>query len=96
MSFFTIHFADYVSDDPHLVLATGPGNPPVVRIWTAKSGGFVSRATQKPDQMTLGRPNPDPYPSTRRFRLVWLDLSVPISGSGFRMTHLWSQSDMLL
>jgi len=79
-----------------LVLATGPGNPPAVRVWTAKTGRFGSRTVQKPDLQTLGGPNPDPYPSTRGLRRVWLDPSVPISGSAFRVSHLWSHSDMRL
>jgi len=79
-----------------LVLATGQGNPPVVRVSTAKTGRFGSRTDQKPDPQTPGGPNPDPCPSTRGFRRVWLDPSVPISGSAFRVSHLWSHSDMLL
>jgi len=79
-----------------LVLATGPGNPPAVRVWTAKTGQFGSRPVQQPDLLTLGGPNPDPYPSTRGFRQVWLDLSAPISGSAFRVSHLWSPWDMIL
>jgi len=79
-----------------LVLATGPGNPPAVRVWTANTGRFGSRTVQQPDRLTLGGPNPDPYPSTRGFRRVWLDPSVPMSGSAFRVSHLWSHSDMLL
>jgi len=79
-----------------LVLATGPGNRPVVRVWTAITGRFDSKPGQKPDPLTLGRPNPDPYPSTRGFRRVWLDPSGPISGSAFRVSHLGSHSDMLL
>ena len=79
-----------------VVLATCPGNLPAVRVWTAKTGRFGSRPVQKPDLLTLGRPNPDRYPSTRRFRWVWRDLSVPISGSAFRVSHLWWHSDMLL
>ena len=79
-----------------LVLATGPGNPPAVRVWTAKTGRFGSRPVQETDPLTLGGPNPDPYPSTRGFRRVWLDPSVPISGSAFRVSHLWLHSDMLL
>jgi len=79
-----------------VVLATGPGNPPAVRVWTAKTGRFGSRTVQKPDPLTLGGPDPDPYPSTRGFRRVWLDPSVPVSGSAFRVSYLWSHSDMLL
>jgi len=79
-----------------LVLATGPGNPPAVRVWTTKTGWFGSKPGQKPDLLTLGGPNPDPYKSTCRFRRVWLDPLGPISGSAFRVSHLWSHSDMLL
>ena len=79
-----------------VVLATGPGNPPPVWVWTVKTGRFGSRPSQKPDPQLLGGPNPDPYPSTRGFRRVWLDPSVPISGSACRVSHLWSHSDMLL
>jgi len=78
------------------VLAMGPGNPPTVRVWTAKTGLFRSRPVQKCKPLTIGGPNPDPYPSTRGFRWVWLHPSVPISGSAFRVSHLWSHSDMLL
>jgi hypothetical protein len=80
----------------YLVLATGPGNPPAVWVWTGKTGQFGSRTVQKPDPQTLGRPNPNPYPSTARFRPIWLDPSVQISGSAFRVSHLWLHSDMLL
>jgi len=79
-----------------LVLATGPGNPPAVRVWAAKTGRCGSRTVQKPDPLTLGVPNPDPYVSTRGLCRVWVDLSVPISGSAFRVSYLWSHSDMLL
>jgi len=79
-----------------LVLATGPGIPPAVQVWTTKTGRFGFRPVQKPDPLTLGGPNPDPYPSTRGFCRVWLDPLVPISGSAFRVSHLWSHSDMLL
>jgi len=79
-----------------LVLATGPGNPPVVQVWTAKTGRFGSRPGQKLDPLTLGEPNPDLYPSTRTFHQVWLDPSVPISSAAFRLSHLWSHSDILL
>jgi len=57
---------------------------------------FGSRTVQKPDPLSLGGPNPDLYPSTLGFRRVWLDPSVPISGSAFRVPYLWSHSDMLL
>ena len=81
---------------PRLVLATGPCNAPAVRVWTAKTGWFGSRPVQQPDPLTLGGPNPDTYPSTREFRRVWPAPSVSISGSAFRVSHLWSHSDMLL
>jgi hypothetical protein len=70
-----------------LVLATGPGNPPAVQVWTPKTGRFGSRIILKPDLQTLGGPNPDPYPSTHGFDGVWLDPSVLISGSVYRVSH---------
>jgi hypothetical protein len=81
---------------PPVVLATGPGNPRAVRVWTAKMGRFSSRYVSKPDLLTIGRPNPNPDPSTRGFRRVWVDPSVRISGSECRVSHFWSHSDMLL
>jgi len=68
-----------------VVLATGPGNPPAVRVWTGKTVRFGSRTVQKPDPEHIGGPNPDPYPSTHGFCRVWLDPSVRISGSSFRV-----------
>jgi len=68
-----------------VVLATGPGNPPAVRVWTGKMVRFGSRPVQKPDPELLGGPNPYSYPSTRGFCRVWLDPSVPVSGSPFRV-----------
>jgi len=57
-------------DSRGVELATGSGNPPAVRVWTAKTGRFVSRPGQNPDLLTVGGPNPDSYPSTSRFRRV--------------------------
>jgi len=68
-----------------LVLATGPGNPPTVRVWTGKTVRFGSRPVQKPDPEFLGGPNLYPYPSTRGLCRVGLDPSVPVSGSPFRV-----------
>jgi hypothetical protein len=79
-----------------LVLATCLGNPPAVLVWTAKTGRFSSRPRRKLEPLTPGGPNPEPYPSTRGFCRVWLDTSVPICGSAFRVSHLWSHSDLLL
>ena len=79
-----------------VVVAMGSGNPPAVRVWTTKTGRFGSRPVQKPDPLTLGGSNPDPFPSTRQFCRAWWDPSVPISGSAFRVPHLWSHSHMLL
>jgi len=70
---------------PIVVLATGPGNPPAVQVWTGKTVRFGSRTVQKLDPQHLGGPNPDQYPSTRGFCRVWLDPSVPISGSVFQV-----------
>jgi len=66
------------------VLATGPGNPPVVQVQTAKTDLLGSKPIIRPDLLHLCRPQPDPNPSTRMFGRVWLDMSVPISGSGIR------------
>jgi len=66
-----------------LVLATGPGNPPAVRVCTGKTVPFSSRPIKKPDQFLLGSPNPAPYLLTRGFPWVWLDPSGPISGFAF-------------
>ena len=81
---------------PPGVLATGPGNPPAVRVWTTNKGWFSTRPGQKPDPLTLGGPNLDPYPSSRGCRRVLLGPSVPISGSAFRVSHSWSHLDILL
>jgi len=70
---------------PQLVLATGPGNPPAVRVWTGKTVLFGSTTVQKPDPQLLGGPNPDPYPSTRGVCQGWLDPSVLISGFSFQV-----------
>jgi len=66
---------------PLLVLTTGPGNLPPVWIWTAETGLFDSTANEKPNPLTLGAPNPDPYTSTRGICRVWLDPLVTISCS---------------
>jgi len=68
-----------------VVLATGPGNPTAVRVQTGRTVPFGSRTVQKPDAQGPGGPNPDPFPSTFGFCRVWLDASVPISGSVFRV-----------
>jgi hypothetical protein len=59
-------------------------------------GQFGSRPRQKPDLMTLGRLHLDPYVSTHGFCRDGLDVSVPISGLEFRISHLWLYSEMLL
>jgi len=67
----------------NLVLATGPGNPPALRVGTGKTVCFGSRTVQKPDPLLVGFPNPSLYPSTRGFRLVLLNQSGPISSYAF-------------
>jgi len=69
----------------YLVLATDPGNPPAVRVRTGRMGWFGSRPDERPNALPPGRPNLDRYPSTRGLCHVWLDLSVRISGSVFRV-----------
>ena len=68
-----------------LVLATGPGNVPVVRVSTGKTVLFGSKPIQKPDPELLCGPNLYPYPSTHGLCRVWLDPSVPVSGSPSRV-----------
>jgi hypothetical protein len=78
------------------VLGMGPGNPPAVRVWTAKTGRLGSRPGQKPDPVTLGGPTPVPHKLTCGFRRVRLDPSGPTSSSVFRVSHLWTHSVMLM
>jgi hypothetical protein len=91
LPFTAIHSRMYLEYNVHLscylclALATGQGNPPAVRVWTGKMVRFSSRTIQKPDLELLGRPNPYLYLSTRRICRVWLDPSVPVSGSPFRV-----------
>jgi len=68
------------------VWATGPENLPTVWLGTANTGRFGSRAVQQPHLLPLGRRNTNAYPSTCGFCRVGLDLSVPISGSAFRVS----------
>jgi len=68
-----------------VVLATCPGNPLAVRVWTGKPAQFGSRPDQNPNPELLRGANPYPYPSTRGFCRVWLDPSHPVSGSPFRV-----------
>jgi hypothetical protein len=83
----------YTSNPPteeDLVLATGPGNPPAVRVLTGGSVRFGSRPGQKPDPLCLGGfvtrtghrtagiwPgwNRTAVPNIR-FLLLWLQLSI--------------------
>jgi len=68
-----------------VVLGMCQGNPPAVWVWTGKTGRFGSRPVQKPDLQPLGGTNLYPKPSTCGICRIWLDLSVPISGSSFRV-----------
>ena len=68
-----------------LVFATGAGNMPAVRVWTGKTVRFGSWRFQNLELLPLGSPNPDPYPSTGRFRRVWQDPLAPVFGSAFRV-----------
>jgi hypothetical protein len=53
---------------PCIAWATGPGNPAAVWVWTSTTSWFGSRPIQKPNPLTVGRQNPDPYPSTCGYR----------------------------
>jgi hypothetical protein len=68
-----------------VVIGMGTGNPPAVRVWTGTTVQFGSKPIQKPDPELLRGPNPYPYQSTRGFCRVWLNPSVPVSGSPFRV-----------
>jgi len=78
-----------------LVFVMGPADPPVVQVWTAKTGGLGSGPIQKSNLMTLGGPNLDLYMSTCVFHWVWLDPSVSIFSSAFQVSHSVLHSDML-
>jgi len=79
-----------------LSVSNGSGNTPAVQVWMTITVSFGCGPVPNPDPLTLGGPIRDPYPSTRWFGRVWADLSVPISSSVFRVSHLWSHSDMVL
>ena len=70
------------------VVATGLGYMPAVRVCTTKMGRIDSRPVQERDLQLLGEPNRDPYLLTRVVCQVWLDPSVPITGSGYRVILL--------
>jgi len=89
-------YPDHSNVAPDLVLATGPCIQPAVRVRTTKTVQFASRPVQNPDPPGLGWSNTDPYASTGGFCQVWLDSSVPISGSVIQVFHLWSHLDILL
>jgi len=69
-----------------LVVPKGTCNQPAVRDWTAKTRWSGSWPIQQPDLLPLGRPNQNPYPSTCGFCQVWLDPSVLICNSVFRVS----------
>jgi len=54
-----------------VVLPTGPGNPPAVRVWIGKTVRFGSGLVQKPDPQLLGRRNSYLYPSNRGVLPGW-------------------------
>jgi len=77
------------------VLPTGLGNPEVVLVWTGKTIWFGFKTVEEPYLLLFGRPNPDPYPLTRRIFRVWIAQSVLISCSAFRIFYLLKYSDIL-
>jgi len=58
--------------------ASGPG-------LACKHRSVGSRPVQKPDPWSLGGAIPDLHPSNCGFCRVWLNLSLPMSGSAFRV-----------
>ena len=93
---YYISIYDCMNCVSNMVLAMGPGDPPAVQVWTAKTGLFSSRPIQKSEPLTIGGPNPDPYPWTCGIWRVGLNPLVPISNSVFRVPQLWWHSNMLL
>ena len=69
------------------MLATGSDNGPAVWVSTTEISCFGSGPVQKPNPVLFGGPNQDPYPSTCRFCLDWLDPSVLIAGFVFRVSQ---------
>lgn len=67
------------------MLATGPGKPPAVWVWTSKTVRFSSRKVYTPVLLLLGGPNEAQYLSTNGFRWDWLDLPGPIPGFALRV-----------
>ena len=67
--------------ESQILLATGPVNPPAVRVWTGKTVWCRSRPVQKHDPEHFGGRTPRLYSSTRGFCRVWVGLSVPVSSS---------------
>jgi len=55
----TVLLVSFIAIGTEVVLATGPGNPPAVRVRTAKTGQFGSRLVHEPNSLLLGGPNPD-------------------------------------
>jgi hypothetical protein len=82
-----IHNLQLMCDSPpQLLLATGPGHLPAVRVRTSETVQFGAKPGQKPDWLHFGAPNSDLNSSTRRCCRVCLDPPVPISGSGLWVT----------
>jgi len=66
-----------------VVIARSVGSILPVRFRTTNTVCFNSRHVQISDLLYLGCPNLDPYTRIRRCCLIWLDLSVPVSGFEF-------------
>jgi len=47
-----------------VLLATGAGKPPAVKVWTGNTVSFASRSIPKSNQLHFGRSNPDLYLAT--------------------------------
>lgn len=69
----------------HLLLATCLGKLPAVRVKTTHMIRVGSRTVQIPDMLHLGGSILDSSTPSWGFGRVWLDPSVPISDSGFRV-----------
>jgi len=61
-----------ITNKADIVFVIGPGNPPAVQVWTAKTGQFGYRPAQIPDLLTID--------CTHRFQSPVLRLGFHIYG----------------
>ena len=72
---------DVLCTATRIVVPTGPGNLPVVRVQTAETGLLGYRPVQAPDMLFLGRVATWTRHKTIHFELGWSRTSVQLWGS---------------